>query len=288
VGRKKQRGWDRVDAILLAIVAAGLLWRVGYVVAQRDDPLTGDGVGYHQQSVLLSDGHGFISTEAYVFAVAGHVGHPREVPTADHPPAWALVMAPLALVGLRGVLAHQLFACVVGSLTVAMVGLTGRRIFGPVVGLTAAGIAAAYPNLWMYERLLLSETLTFLMVAVLCFVAYGFLAEPTRRGAVALGVTTAALVLTRAEAAERYELPYEREADLVVTGDRNTVIGAREAEHDLSALAGHRLRSHGGAYEQTVPLLLSHRLTEDYSLLAQSQRLRNFAVFEFALNGAIA
>ena len=92
-------------------------------------------------------------------------------------------------------------------------------------------------------------------------------------------------VLTRAEASERYELPYEREADLVVTGDRNTVIGAREAEHDLSALAGHRLRSHGGAYEQTVPFLLSHPLTEDYRLLAQSQKLRNFAIFAFALNG---
>ena len=92
-------------------------------------------------------------------------------------------------------------------------------------------------------------------------------------------------VLTRAEASERYELPYEREAALVVTGDRNTVIGAREVEHDLSALAGHRLRSHGGAYEQSVPFLLSHKLTEDYRLLAQSQRLRNFAIFEFALNG---
>ena len=41
-----------------------------------------------------------------------------------------------------------------------------------------------------------------------------------------------------------------------------------------------------GAFEQTVPFLLSHRLTEDYRLLAQSQRLRNFAIFEFALNGA--
>jgi phosphonoacetate hydrolase len=92
-------------------------------------------------------------------------------------------------------------------------------------------------------------------------------------------------VLTRAEASERYELPYEREADLVVTGDRNTVLGATETEHDLSALAGHRLRSHGGAYEQTVPFLLSHPLTQDYRLLAQSQRLRNFAIFEFALNG---
>jgi phosphonoacetate hydrolase len=92
-------------------------------------------------------------------------------------------------------------------------------------------------------------------------------------------------VLTRAEASARYELPYDREADLVVTGDHNTVIGASAAEHDLSALAGHRLRSHGGAYEQTVPFLLSHGLTADYRALSRSQRLRNFAIFEFALNG---
>ncbi len=92
-------------------------------------------------------------------------------------------------------------------------------------------------------------------------------------------------VLTRAEAAALYELPYDREADLVATGDRNTVLGASAAEHDLSALAGHRLRSHGGAYEQTVPFLLSHKLTQDYLALSRSQRLRNFAIFDFALNG---
>ncbi|HEV2335612.1 MAG TPA: phosphonoacetate hydrolase [Stellaceae bacterium] len=94
-----------------------------------------------------------------------------------------------------------------------------------------------------------------------------------------------AAVLTREEAALRYELPYDREADLVVTGDRNTAIGAGAAEHDLSALSGHRLRSHGGECEQVVPFLLSHRLSQDYLRLAQSQRLRNFAIFEFALNG---
>ena len=92
-------------------------------------------------------------------------------------------------------------------------------------------------------------------------------------------------VLTREEASARYELPYDREADLVVTGDRNTVIGASKAEHDVSALAGHRLRSHGGAAEQTVPFLLSHPLTRDYRLRAESQRLRNFAIFEYALSG---
>jgi phosphonoacetate hydrolase len=92
-------------------------------------------------------------------------------------------------------------------------------------------------------------------------------------------------VLTRDEAAAAFELPYDREADLAVTGDHNTVIGATAAEHDLSALAGHRLRSHGGAAERIVPFLLSHPLSPDYRAMSQSRRLRNFDIFDFALNG---
>jgi phosphonoacetate hydrolase len=92
-------------------------------------------------------------------------------------------------------------------------------------------------------------------------------------------------VLEREAAAAEYELPYDREADLVVTGDANTVIGASAAEHDLSDLAGHRLRSHGGRGEQRVPFLLSHPLNAEYRATAQSKRLRNFDIFDFALNG---
>jgi phosphonoacetate hydrolase len=92
-------------------------------------------------------------------------------------------------------------------------------------------------------------------------------------------------VLTREEAAATWELPYDREADLVVTGDRNTVVGATAAEHDLSALAGHRLRSHGGVGEQKVPFLLSEPLTGEYRDIALSRTLRNFDIFDFALNG---
>ena len=93
-------------------------------------------------------------------------------------------------------------------------------------------------------------------------------------------------VLDRAAAAAEYQLPYDREADLVVTGDANTVIGASEAEHDLSALAGHRLRSHGGRGEQRVPFLLSHSLNAAYRDKAKGQ-LRNFDIFDFALNGVV-
>ena len=94
-------------------------------------------------------------------------------------------------------------------------------------------------------------------------------------------------MLTREEACAVLDLPYDREADLVVTGDRNTVIGAAAAAHDLAALAGHRLRSHGGAFEQVVPFLLSHPLTAEYRAISESRRLRNFDIFDFALNGVV-
>src|SRR6202022_2453615 len=73
-----------------------------------------------------------------------------------------------------------------------------------------------------------------------------------------------ALVLDAANAAQRFELPLDREADFVVLGDENTAIGAARAEHDLSGLAGHPLRSHGGFGEQDVPFSLWPRLTAEY------------------------
>ncbi len=94
-------------------------------------------------------------------------------------------------------------------------------------------------------------------------------------------------MLDRAAAAAEYELPYDREADLVVTGDRNTVLGSTIAEHDLAGLAGHRLRSHGGRGEQRVPFLLSHPINDTYRDKAKS-RLRNFDIYDFALNGVDA
>jgi phosphonoacetate hydrolase len=92
-------------------------------------------------------------------------------------------------------------------------------------------------------------------------------------------------VLGRDDACARFELPWDREADLVATGDRNTVLGSTAAEHDLSELAGHRLRSHGGRGEQVVPFVLSHPLNDEYREKAGSSRLRNFDIFDYALNG---
>jgi phosphonoacetate hydrolase len=93
-----------------------------------------------------------------------------------------------------------------------------------------------------------------------------------------------AAVFGRVEAACRLELPFDREADFVVLGDRQTAIGAARAAHDLSGLAGHRLRSHGGQSEQRVPFVLSRPLDREYRRRAASG-VRNFDIFDFALNG---
>ena len=89
------------------------------------------------------------------------------------------------------------------------------------------------------------------------------------------------LVLTREEAAKRFELPPERIGDLVVVSTRHVVIGTSKSRHDLSGLK-EPLRSHGGISEQKVPLLLNRKLNG----VPADRRLRNFDVFDLALNHA--
>ncbi len=88
------------------------------------------------------------------------------------------------------------------------------------------------------------------------------------------------VVLPRALAAERFELPPDRIGDVVAVSERFTVIGTSAARHDLSALDA-PLRSHGGISEQRVPLILNRALKG----LDTRRRFRNFDAFELALNG---
>jgi phosphonoacetate hydrolase len=97
-----------------------------------------------------------------------------------------------------------------------------------------------------------------------------------------------ALALPRDQACERFQLPEDREGDLAVIADKGTAIGARAADHDLTQLAGARLRSHGGLAEQRVPFLLSDPVTARYRAELGAGPLRNFDIFSVALNGVEA
>lgn len=89
-------------------------------------------------------------------------------------------------------------------------------------------------------------------------------------------------VYDNAEGCERFELANDRMGDLILVSSQDTVIGTTAARHDLSGLEV-PLRSHGGLTEQQVPLIFSRPVTG----LENYQQLRNFDIFNIALNHAI-
>jgi phosphonoacetate hydrolase len=90
-------------------------------------------------------------------------------------------------------------------------------------------------------------------------------------------------VYDRPTAARLLELPPDRIGDLCVLSGRNVVVGRTPEHHDLSQLAG-GLRSHGGRYEELVPLVLSEPLSPAYQVKASGDP-RNFDIFDFTCNG---
>ena len=92
-------------------------------------------------------------------------------------------------------------------------------------------------------------------------------------------------VWTAEKVAEELELPVDREGDIAIAGDKKTVIGGRQLDHDLSALKGQRLRTHGSLHEAHVPIVLSEPLNDAYARKAEQIPLRSNQIFDFAING---
>ncbi len=86
-------------------------------------------------------------------------------------------------------------------------------------------------------------------------------------------------VLSRLEACDQFELPFDRVGDIVVVSRQDTVIGTSVERHDLSGLDV-PLRSHGGISEQKVPLVVNRQVQTTFS----NRRWRNFDAFDLGLN----
>ena len=109
-----------------------------------------------------------------------------------------------------------------------------------------------------------------------------YLADAGQAGALAARIAAlrgVEVVLTRAEAAERFGLPPDRIGDLVVISVRSVALGSAQAKHDLSGLDA-PLRSHGGLSEQPVPLVMNRPIAN----LDTNRRWRNFDAFDWVLN----
>jgi len=102
------------------------------------------------------------------------------------------------------------------------------------------------------------------------------------------GIEGVEKVWTAENVAKELEQPLDREGDLAVVADKRTVIGGSEKDHDLSALKGKRLRTHGSLHEASVPFILSEPLNDKYSNRAKENTLRSREIFEYALNGTVS
>jgi 4-amino-4-deoxy-L-arabinose transferase-like glycosyltransferase len=179
---------------LLAVVALfGLVVRIAYIAASRQ-AVQGDGTYYHAIAGVLADGKGFVQPNAYLSSG-------QSIPWAPHPPLWPLLLALPARIGLRTYTEQQLFAALVGTATVVVIGLAGRRLLDSRVGLIAAAVAAVYPNFFLYVRDLLAETLAIFLMASTLLLAFRFKDRPGLGRAAAVGAGCGLLALTRSEQA---------------------------------------------------------------------------------------
>jgi phosphonoacetate hydrolase len=88
------------------------------------------------------------------------------------------------------------------------------------------------------------------------------------------------LVVDKAEAIRRFELPGDRIGDIVMISGENMTLGTSAHRHDLAALK-EPLRSHGGLTEQEVPFIVNRKVD-----LPTAPVLRNFDAFFYACTAA--
>lgn len=160
-------------------------------IGQSPDELS-DARAYH----LL--GHNLAEERGYVRPFDLQLLHLSRA-TAEYPPLFPAFLAVLDRAGVDSVDGQQLALCALGALTVAGIGLVGRRVGGDTVGLTAAAVAALYPMLFHADAILMTESPYALLVTAAILLSLRAAARPSPRTFAAVGVALGLGALTRSE-----------------------------------------------------------------------------------------
>jgi 4-amino-4-deoxy-L-arabinose transferase-like glycosyltransferase len=180
--------------LLLGITLAGFVLRVAYVWFLRRQliPIYGDAYWYSEGARIFARGDGIVDP----YALMGF----RLQPSAAHPVLYLVWLSVADFVLHYGTqFTDLIWTCVLGSLTVAMTGLAGREVAGPRVGLVAAALCAVYPNTWVYDGELLSESMALFTIALIVFLAFRFRNRPSLARAAWLGFACGLGALARSE-----------------------------------------------------------------------------------------
>ncbi len=172
-------------------VLVGLVARLVFVTT-TSLPVAVDAVAYRSLATNLANGKG------YVHAVAAQPD--KFVATAGHPPLFSCVLAVFDLLGLQSLTQQRVALAVVGSVAVLIMGLLGREVAGPAVGIGAALISAVDP-LWLGPiGALMSESIYLTIIPLAVLLALRCLARPTFWRFGALGLVCGLATLIRSEA----------------------------------------------------------------------------------------
>jgi 4-amino-4-deoxy-L-arabinose transferase-like glycosyltransferase len=175
---------------VLVAVVVGALWRLGILVVDKWDQqlLFNDSLYYSAQARQLADGVFF--REIFV-----------DRPGAEHGPLTSILLAPVSWMD-NPVPWQRLVTIACGVVTIAVLGILGRRLGDWRTGVAAASIAAVYPNLWMNDGLVMSESVSVLTVSLTLLVAHDLLTGermPRLLAVGLLGVLAGLATLARSE-----------------------------------------------------------------------------------------
>lgn len=191
--RARVEGSNRFALALGGIVVIGVVARILFIMGWTwGASLHGDPGFFQQSAAHLAQGDGYVNGS----------GKGQLMPTAVHPPAFSFLLAGLDLVDIGSVDAHRIALAFISAGGVLAMGLFGRRLAGPGVGLLAAGIAALDP-LWVQQGgFLMSESLYLVVVPTMLLFALRCIDRPNPWDFLALGVLVALATLTRSEAVD--------------------------------------------------------------------------------------
>jgi len=152
-----------------------------------------DNFFYSQTAAFLADGKGF--SDPFHWQRTG-----QYIASADHPPLYSLYLSIFSLVGLDSPMHHRVASCLLGAMTVFVIGVVAARLAGARAGIMSAVIAAVYPPLWIVDGTLVAESPYALWMAVLTLVSLRLVERPGLGRAALVGLVLGLAALTRSEA----------------------------------------------------------------------------------------
>jgi 4-amino-4-deoxy-L-arabinose transferase-like glycosyltransferase len=171
---------------LTIITACGAIVRLVRLATKWNHPLLlNDSLYYAAQAQQLA--HGVWFREVFV-----------DQPGAEHGPLTSTLMAFVSW-GSDPFNRMRMVTVACGAATVAIIGLVGRRVGGDRVGLIAAAVAALYPNLWISDGLVMSESVSCLLISWALWALLAWTDKPALRTAVFIGAAVGLGTLARSE-----------------------------------------------------------------------------------------